>query len=192
MLKNKLPRLALLCALLSLTGCVTLDQSTACFWNPVGPGPVAEVAALWADGVVVCADPMQGGALRPGFGGRVYLFSADDRHTLPADGALTVLLFDDQQPQAERPVPREVWTMDGEHLKRAYRKDSLGYGYDLWLPWNTYQKTIGKVALVVIYKSKQGNEIWGSKALVTTHSDGGLNRRSVVDTNNGATNVAKK
>lgn len=155
--------------LLVLSGCAGLDQYR--FDWPGGDGPqhgsVAEVASMWADGIDVRGDPAHGGVLTPGFAGRVYLFGPNTQGSMAADGTFTVQLFDDMQPPSNPPAPREVWFIDQESLQRICKKDALGWGYDLWLPWGNFSSKIRKVSLVVIYKSKDGKEVWSGSTLIT-------------------------
>lgn len=167
----------LLAATLCLTmlmGCVALDQCSVSWLGTDGPthGEIAQVAALWADGVDIRSDPMQNGAPTPGFAGRVYLFGADSKQAFAAEGTLSVQLFDDAQPTTQPQLPREVWNIDEFALPKVFTKDGLGWGYNLWLPWNNYQAAINKVALVVVYKPKNGKQIWGGSTILTINKDG--------------------
>jgi hypothetical protein len=163
-------------SLFSLVGCVALDRAPVHWpWSDAPRrGEVGQVVALWADGVVVQPDPMRGGAPTPGLAARLYLFGDQLGQPLAADGSLTVYLYDDTQPATDPPVPREVWNIDAENLQRVLRKDALGWGYNLWIPWSNYRPDIRKISLVVQYKSAQGKDAWsGATVLALNNADGG-------------------
>jgi hypothetical protein len=157
-----------------LTGCVTLDQCSMSWLSTDSPnhGAIAQVSALWADGVDIRPDPMQHGAPTAGFAGRVYLFGADCKEAFAAEGTLSIQLFDDAQPPSTPALPREVWNIDEVSLPKAFTKDALGWGYNLWLPWNNYQPEIKRVALVVLYRPKNGKEIWSGSTILNINKDG--------------------
>lgn len=145
-----------------VTGCVTLDSMSGC-WHDAPPcGEVAQVMTLWAGGIVVQPDPLRGGIPSPGVAGRIYLFGAELGTPLRADGSLIVHLYDDSTPESGPKVPREVWTVDAANLQRVQKKDGLGWGYNLWLPWSTYEPSIQRVHLVVCYKPVKGSDAWSS------------------------------
>jgi hypothetical protein len=149
-------------------GCVTLDGRPPSWpWSDKPHrAEVTQVVALWADGAVVQPDPARGGIPTPGLAGRVYLFGPDMGEPLEGEGMLMVYLYDDAQPPADQPVPREIWTIDHDNLARIFKKDGLGWGYNLWLPWANYRPDIRKVTLVVQYKSPQGKGAWSGTTVL--------------------------
>lgn len=153
-------------------GCVTTLGPSLPWSGAAKPerGEVAQVVALWADGIDVQPDAMLGGRPTPGLAGRVYLFDAQMKG-LEADGLLTVHLYDDAQPPSDQPLPREIWNLDPLSLQRVVKKDGLGWGYSLWLPWSNYRPEIRKVTLVVRYQSSKGKEVW-SGAMTAVVNDG--------------------
>jgi len=166
--------LPMVLCLLAQAGCATFDQCSVSWLgaDSGNHGEVAQLAALWADGVDVRPDPTQGGAPTPGFAGRLYLFGADCKESFVADGTITVQLYDDAQAASKPAVPREVWNITEDCLAKVLTKDALGWGYDLWLPWSNYQKNINKVALVVVYKPKAGKEVWSGNSIIAIRDDG--------------------
>jgi len=171
-----------LATLVSIVGCVGVDYGGLFLSSGDGPhhGTVVDVLAFWADGIEARSDPMRGGAMTPGFAGRVYLFGADARESMVADGTLTVQLYDDMQPPANPQVPREVWNLDQENLKRVLKKDTLGWGYDLWLPWSNYSKNITKVSVAVVYKPAKGAPVWSGSTLISLLDQYGKQHRPTV------------
>jgi hypothetical protein len=161
--------LAVIALLCPVGGCVTTDACrTMCFWKDTPPhGDVAQVVVIWADGVVVHPDPTRGGAATPGLAGRVYLFGPNLGEPLAAEGMLTISLFDDQQPQGDQTLPREVWNIDQANLDLILKKDALGWGYNLWLPWSNYRQDIHKVTMTVTYKPAKGREVYSGPMTLT-------------------------
>src|SRR4051794_5861844 len=89
--------------LLASAGCATVKvewQKPNWPWAD-GPrkGEVAQVIAIWADGLVAERDPSQGShagapVIGLGFGGCIYLFGPDAGETLAADGELVIYEYD--------------------------------------------------------------------------------------------------
>jgi hypothetical protein len=156
----------------ALPGCVT-TQGQALHWpwaERPAKGEVTQVMALWADGVDVQPDPARGGVPTPGLAGRIFLFGKA-MEGLEAEGTMTIYLYDDAQPPSDKPVPREMWNLDPVSLQRVLKKDGLGWGYTLWLPWSSYRPEVRKVTLVAHYRTLQGRDVW-SGAMSLTVSDG--------------------
>jgi hypothetical protein len=117
--------------------------------------PVAtQVVAQWSNRVHYEPDPINGGVQRPGIVGRVYLFDGEVKEPLDGDGSFIVSLFDDTNGQSEKPI--EIWCFDPEALHKLLRKDIVGNGYTLFLPWSTYKREITNVRMTVRYDAKQG------------------------------------
>ncbi|HMP02320.1 MAG TPA: hypothetical protein PKC45_07450 [Gemmatales bacterium] len=148
------------------SGCVSV-QFHAPGWPPCWPweerppiGEVGQVVALWGDGVVMQPDPGRNGQITPGFNGKVYLIDGQKGQALGADGHLVVSLFDTSDPTGQ--TPREVWEIDPVNLKKVCRKDGVGWGYALWLPWTTAHLPMQHVTLVVKYRPASGREVWST------------------------------
>jgi hypothetical protein len=98
----------------------------------------------------------------PGLAARVYLVG-DNLTKMPAgDGSLTVTLYDAAQPLTENAKPNQVWTIDPASLRQVLKKDGVGWGYDLWLPWHGYRPEIVRVRLIVKYESAKGQVAYSS------------------------------
>jgi hypothetical protein len=145
-----------------LAGCVNTDvraPSVSWFDGPTH-GPVAQLVTMWAEHVVYQPDP-QSGAPMPGFSGRVYMFGGPRRTTpLGADGMLRVCLFDCGDQRGEAAPPLEVWELHAAELERMLKKDGVGWGYNLWLPWSTINPDIRRIALRVQYVPTSGLPLW--------------------------------
>lgn len=149
-------------------GCVSIEVQRPA-WPVAWPwedrpseGEVNQVIAMWSDGVVVQADPSQDGKATPGFNGKVYLLDGRSGQAHGAAGRLIISLYDASGPPGQ--PPREVWEIDPETLKRVARKDGVGWGYALWLPWSTADATIHNVTLVVQYKPHRGQDVWSNQS----------------------------
>jgi len=59
-----------------------------------------------------------------------------------------------------RPVQLEEWTFQRDELKRLLRRDAVGMGYTLFLPWSTYKPDVTQVQLKVAYLGSKGNPLY--------------------------------
>jgi hypothetical protein len=160
------------------SGCAVTGFSSISLWPVLDlppHGEVTEVMALWSDGVVVMPDPdpRHHGRPAPGFSGRILLYGPSHKEPLAADGTVTVYLYDITH-QPDPPVPLEVWTIDPANLQRVARKDSLGWGYNLWLPWSTCSPEVRRVSLVVKYTPHEGMERFSGHTKMTVNDESGL------------------
>ena len=150
-----------LCFTAALAGCVTTDVHAPpwSFFDGPSHGPVGQLVTMWAEGIVEQPD-RQTGALMPGFSGRVYLFSINQTAPLGADGAMRVCLFDCNDPRGASAPALEIWELRDVDIKQMLKKDGVGWGYNLWLPWSTYRPDISRVAIRMQYVPKIGMPIW--------------------------------
>jgi hypothetical protein len=136
------------------------------------PPPVAQVSAIWQKQVHYAADPTHSGAQTPGLAGRLYLFGTELSQPLVGDGSLTVVLYDDAPPAGGQPKQLEAWNLDKDTLKRLVRRDVIGDGYTLFLPWGTYRPDITQVHLVVCYAPQKGSPVYSQgEPLLLTRDD---------------------
>jgi hypothetical protein len=150
--------------LLLLSGCVHFDLQS---WSSDEPAPheVCQVVSTWTPEVLFLPDPTKGGAPGPGLTGRVYLFGPEVKTPLTGKGTLTVDLYDDA-PLAEgkAPVLLEEWRFDRATLKRLCRKDAIGRGYTLFLPWGTYRPELTHIHLQIRYDPPEGPPVLGQSS----------------------------
>jgi hypothetical protein len=149
--------------LLLVTGCTCLDSFT-CHDDAPPTGAVYQVVATWNNRVVVAPDPVHGGASTPGLAGRVYLFGPQVDFPLEGDGSFVVDLYDDS---GAKPVLREEWRFDRETLQKLLRKDMVGWGYTVFLPWGTYKPDAQQVRLQVCYQPAKGTPLYAEGAKIT-------------------------
>ena len=119
--------------------------------------------ATWNHEVVVTPDPAHNGAPTPGIAGRIYLFAQEVGIPLIGDGTVTVDLYDDSPKAAGKPpVLIEEWRLDKDTLHRLARKDVVGWGYTVFLPWGTYKPDTTQVHMTVCYKPAKGTPLYAS------------------------------
>lgn len=147
-------------------GCVPPGQLLCTDGPPTGT--VCQVAATWQREIVFTADPAHGGAPTPGLAGRVYFFGPRVDFPLAGDGTLIVDLYDGSKgdPTAT-PVPLEEWRIDKATLGRLIRRDTIGWGYTVFLPWGTYRPDLTQVRLRARYEPPHGAPIYSESTAIT-------------------------
>ena len=163
-------------------GCQSLSSTsfTSIFEDKAPTGKPTEVGAIWQDGIDVQLDAQHGGLPVRGFAGRVFFMQARQgqaSQTVLIDGTLQVLLYDDRPVQGQGPpIPLETWTILPEHLSMLVKKDMTGWGYSLWLPWNTYHPSIQSVRMSVQYTGRDGTKLIGEPIMIQINDShrGGL------------------
>jgi hypothetical protein len=142
--------------LAGLSGCVSLgDCGLSWVWRDGPPrGEVCQLTAVWNHEIVYAPDPTHGGQITPGLTGRLYLFGEDLKYPLAEEGRIVVDLFDETPlAQGKPPVLLEEWRFDKEGAKQLLRRDTVGWGYTLVLPWGTYRPDILQIRLKLRYDS---------------------------------------
>jgi hypothetical protein len=149
-----------------MTGCVSTGPLlTSVSEKPTGN--VCQVVVTWNPEVVFTPDPAHGGAPTPGLAGRLYLFGSEINYPLTGDGCVVVDLYDDTPAAAGKAsVPLEEWRIDKDTLKRLERRDAVGWGYTLFLPWATYRPEITQVQLRLRYEPAKGTPLYAESSPV--------------------------
>lgn len=151
---------------LATSGCVHLPKTGSD--DDMPHGAVCQAVATWNHQVVFAPDPAHGGAEGPGLVGRLYLFGPEISYPLIDDGSVVVDLFDGTKPAGEGPpIPLEEWRIDPTTLKRLAKRDMIGWGYTLFLPWGTYKPEISQVHLKVRYITAKGNPFFAESGPMT-------------------------
>jgi hypothetical protein len=120
--------------LFTLAGCETTGSFLNSDMTQSSDAP-CRIEAMWNRGVATAADSQHNGAQLQGLAGRVYMFGTDG-FTVIGEGELVVGLFDDTpRPGGTGPVELHEWKIDPVTLKRLLKKDVVGYGYTVFLPW---------------------------------------------------------
>jgi hypothetical protein len=150
-------------------GCVTLDSST--FVRKAGPPPVCQVVATWYPEVIFTADPAHNGEPSPGLGGRIYLFGPEVSCPLVGDGSIVVDLYDDTHvDKAQHPAPLEEWRIDRDTLDRLKRRDAVGWGYTVFLPWGTYRPDLVHIHLRLRYEPHDATPLYAESGPMVLRS----------------------
>ena len=157
---------------LNATGCVTTDSLTPPILKLATVQP-CQVLATWKNEVMFVADPTHGGAPTPGIAGRMYLFGERIDFPTAGDGTVVVDLFDESQPKAADAPPLEEWQIDKVTLKRLLRRDTVGNGYTLFLPWATYKPEITRVRLKLYFQPVNGMPLYAPSSAMTLNRDPG-------------------
>jgi hypothetical protein len=162
-----------LLGLLSLcSGCVLLDSDKSESLKPPPPGEPFQVIATWQNHVLFTPDPTRAGEPGPGLAGRLYLFGKQIDFPLTGNGQLVVDLFDESSGEA---VLQEEWRIDPVTLERLLRKDVLGWGYTLFLPWKNYRADICKIRMRCRFEPVKGTPLF-CETPVTLASENGVIR----------------
>ncbi len=139
------------------------------------PAPaVCQLVVRWHNEVVQTPNSVKGGALTPVLVGRIYLFGQTLGVPLEGDGAVGVELFDPSQvvPPGTEGTPEggprrlERWLIDPVKLQQLKRKDMIGWGYNLILPWGTYRPDLKRLQMRVCYEPAKGNAVYETGTLV--------------------------
>jgi hypothetical protein len=158
---------------LACCGCVTTmgEKTPGPNEPPIPTEQPCQVVAWWQPQVRFSPDPARQGANNAGLAGRVYLFGQEMAWPLIADGTLVVDLCDDTNGQA---VLLEEWKFDKETLKKQARRDAVGWGYTVFLPWGTYRPDISKVLLKARFEPLQGLPRYAPSSPVTLGNQGAM------------------
>ena len=155
-------------ALLLTAGCTALDPFVANGDVPPG-GAVYQVIATWKNEVVFAPDPAHAGTPAPGLAGRMYLFGPQVDFPLQGDGNVVVDLYNET---GDKPALLEEWRFDHDTLQRLLRKDVIGWGYTLFLPWGTYKPDVQQVRLRLCYQPPGGSPLYAESAVMTLNAPG--------------------
>ena len=164
---------ALVLALLLLTpGCVT----TQSWVNSPEPAPsVCQVHTYWEGRIQVTQDVVNGGRPLPGLAGRLYLFGTEIKFPEKGDGSVVVDLYDASNTQPGiQPKHIERWQFDAGNLNKLLRKDKIGWGYTLFLPWPNYTPDITRVQLNVCYTPAKGNPLYAPPSTISLRNQATL------------------
>jgi hypothetical protein len=161
-----------LCWVILTSGCITTGNLFSSK-EELPKGPVCQVVATWHNEVVTTPDPVHNGNPTPGIAGRLYLFGPTVDFSKVGDGSVVVDLFDETHATPEQPAKLlEEWQIDKVTLQRLLRRDIIGWGYTLFLPWATCKPEITKVHLKLRYEPASGGApIYAESAPMTLTHD---------------------
>ena len=72
---------------------------------------------------------------------------------------------------SDNPAPLEEWRFDRETLQRLYKRDAVGGGYTLFLPWGTYKSEITQVRLRLRYEPTKGTPLYNESSTLVLRKD---------------------
>jgi hypothetical protein len=178
-------------------GCATMNSLAAISDGPAG-GPYTHVVAYWNPEIVHTPDPTHGGMDVTGIAGRVYFvddtpklgarFSVDNPNEVDfrpsGEGAVVVDLYDPNRPEKDGgAVWLGQWRYDSVTLQRLLRKDVIGWGYTIFLPWPDYKPEFTRIQLRLRFEpAKGGMAMYANSQPMTL--DNGVNKPPVMTSNN--------
>jgi hypothetical protein len=118
--------------------------------------------------VTYTPDPARGGVPAPGLVGRLYLFGPNVDFPKVGDGGVVVDLYN-ETPAADGKshVLLEQWRFDPDTLKRLLKRDMIGWGYTLFLPWGTCSPAVTHVQLQLRYEPRKGAPLFAPPISLT-------------------------
>ncbi|MCI0680643.1 MAG: hypothetical protein L0Y71_00950 [Gemmataceae bacterium] len=153
-------------------GCVTTSTSQRPKQETPPVLPAYQVHATWENRVMITQDVVNNGKPLIGLAGRMYLFGQELGHPVGGDGMAIIELADVTHANAQnKPQLLERWEIDPATLQRLLRKDMIGWGYTLFLPWRTYRPDIAKVQMQVRYVPAKGLPLFSPPAVVTLRQE---------------------
>jgi hypothetical protein len=159
---------ALLLALLLAPGCTHTDGFMAKDATPKAGHP-CQIVTTWVNKVQYAPDTMHNGAPMPGLIGRLYLFGETVDFPQVGDGAVVIDLYDDTHGPTEQPLER--WELDPVSLRKFLKKDTIGWGYSLFLPWSSCRPDVTKVRMTCRYDPATGSPLFApASSLALEHS----------------------
>jgi hypothetical protein len=168
---NPVRRLAALTlALAVVAGCASTEKV---FDGPPAPSsiPPCQVVSWWEPQVFWTPDPVRNGALNPTLAGRVYLSGPEFTDPQVGDGTLTVSLYEGNPPPSAEVQPIEIWQIDAPSLRKYLKKDAIGWGYTVCLPWSTYRKDLTSVQMRVRYDGGNAQPLFAENSPVALSHD---------------------
>lgn len=137
---------------------------------PSGP-VVAVINPIWESRVIFAEDSVNRGAPLAGLACRLY-FLSPELTPLLCEGKIQVQLSE-KPTDGQQTRVLEQWNIDKDTLKRLARKDIFGWGYTLFLPWQTYRKDIELVQMHVAFLPENGaSPVYAPPAVVTLGNEG--------------------
>lgn len=126
----------------------------------------ASIVANWEKNIVFHADLSHDGERIACLTGRLYLIGEKAEVPQYGNGEVVVELHRETTKANEPPDLQEVWRIDGETLQRVRRKDAIGKGYTLCLPWSSYSPDITRIWLKVRYDPPDKPSLYGERQLI--------------------------
>ena len=144
-----------------LAGCTEFQTMTTSKWldghwlKGDSSTPVNDMLTVWDCRVKMIEDHENDGMQRPGLVGRLVLLSGST--FAEANGGVIVTVVDLTHPEPDKaPEKLGEWKFSAEALKQLRRRDPLGDGYTLFLPWPNYTPATKEVEVRLCYVPEKG------------------------------------
>jgi hypothetical protein len=152
----------------ALSGCVILESAGLSKAPEPPPLPVNEVMTYWDRSIRVAQSDT--GAPLMGVAGRVYLINDDLKRMVDAQGSIHVAIRDTTPgaPGGQYAIKCEIKEPD---LKRLKKKDMLGDGYTLFVPFESYRPDIRQIEVQVCYVPKGGPQKYSAPTAIVLDAE---------------------
>jgi len=158
-------------------GCVTNQPWVV---NREPASNICQVTSFWDSRIQVTQDVVNGGRPLAGLAGRLYFFGPELKYPEKCEGTVAIDLYDVTNAHAGVPPKRlERWQWDSTNLTKLLRKDKIGWGYTMFLPWSTISPEITRVKLAVTYTPPKGNPIFGEPDTITLRNEATITQTRV-------------
>lgn len=145
--------------------------------TPAKPTELARVTAAWNNKIIFAPDPTHGGELMPGIMGRLYLFGPDEAVPLATEGELVVGVWDNSpKTTGGQPKLLELWYIDRDTMKKLMKKDFMGNGYTVFLPFSKYHVDLKQINVLARFNSVDGRSMMASPEILTLDHSAALQR----------------
>jgi hypothetical protein len=158
-----------------LSGCVGTEMNLLnSSSSPPPPCTPCQVVASWQRQVFYPPDTAHGGVGSPTLAGRVYLYGPQVDMPTTGDGTLTVVAYDGSTPVGPQtvPLPGGAWVFDSDTLHRLLKKDPVGWGYTVPLPWPDLPANLTRLQMKVCFKPTKGAPLYSEVAPLTISNPG--------------------
>lgn len=122
--------------------------------------PVAQQGRLvsaWENKVTYAPDTSRGGAVFPGLNCRVYLFGPDMAVPIVGDGMLRVTFHEASRKSGSGEGKiTDIVDISPESLRLFVKRDFVGDGYTIFIPWFNYRPEISDVFILLEYHAANG------------------------------------
>jgi hypothetical protein len=104
----------------------------------------------WQNSIAIGPDAANGGNPVPILAGRMHLFGTNMDFPILAEGGIRVEVYDETT-GVPTPAPVFTWDIEAKDMPKLMRRDVVGVGYTVLLPWPTYQPTINRIRVRLAY-----------------------------------------
>jgi hypothetical protein len=94
-----------------------------------------------------------------GFGGRVYFYEEGNQEPVQIEGRLTVYVFDGDLLSHPKTSPEKKYIITAQQMAELGSKSSLGFSYNIWIPWDEVGGMKRELSLVTRYDGTAGGTV---------------------------------